>query len=111
MNNEVVLRQSANASGGHVNAVVTGRAPSGSFDPEAVLKATEDVFRRLGKRREAPPERAGRPQGREHLHYHRAQMPVRGFGLFGPGTGLLAYDAPFRLARNAGDDEIAIVFT
>ena len=44
MNNEVVLRQSANASGGHVNAMVTGRAPSGSFDPEAVLKATDDVF-------------------------------------------------------------------
>ena len=88
MNNNVVLRQSANASGGHVNAMVTGRAPSGSFDPEAVLKATDDVFADWESGRATPPGRADRPQGREYLHHHRAQVPIFGFGFRGPGRSV-----------------------
>ncbi len=110
MNNNVVLRQSANASGGHVNAMVTGRAPSGSFDPEAVLKATDDVFGdwengaqlllsvRIG-------QRAGNICT---INAPKCQYSDLGFS---DRDGLLSYDAPFRLARDAGDDEISIVFT
>jgi hypothetical protein len=42
--NVVSLRPSANASSGHLSAVITGRKPTFSFDPEEVLVASEDFF-------------------------------------------------------------------
>ena len=110
MNNNVVLRQSANASGGHVNAMVTGRAPSGSFDPEAVLKATDDVFADWESGAQLPlgvqiGHRAGNICT---ITAPRCQYVDLGFS---DRDGLLTYDAPFRLARDIGDDEISIVFT
>ena len=110
MNNNVVLRQSANVSGGHVNAMVTGRAPSGSFDPEAVLKATDDVFGDWESGAQLPLSvRIGQRAGNIcTITAPKCQYSDLGFG---DRDGLLSYDAPFRLARDAGDDEISIVFT
>ena len=110
MNNNVVLRQSANVSGGHVNAMVTGRAPSGSFDPEAVLKATDDVFGYWENGAQLPLSvRIGQRAGNIcTITAPKCQYADLGFG---DRDGLLSYDAPFRLARDAGDDEISIVFT
>ena len=110
MNNNVVLRQSANVSGGHVNAMVTGRAPSGSFDPEAVLKATDDVFGYWESGAQLPLSvRIGQRAGNIcTITAPKCQYADLGFG---DRDGLLSYDAPFRLARDAGDDEISIVFT
>ena len=110
MNNEVVLRQSANASGGHLNALVTGRAPSGSFDPEAVLKATGDVFKDWedGARLPLKVQVGHRAGNICTITAPKCQYTDMGFS---DRDGLLTYDAPFRLARDAGDDEIAIVFT
>ena len=110
MNNEVVLRQSANASGGHLNAMVTGRAPSGSFDPEAVLKATDDVFQDWedGARLPLKVQVGHRAGNICTITAPKCQYADMGFS---DRDGLLTYDAPFRLARDAGDDEIAIVFT
>ncbi|MCE2453350.1 MAG: hypothetical protein J4F48_11090, partial [Nitrospinae bacterium] len=110
MNNEVVLRQSANASGGHVNAVVTGRAPSGSFDPEAVLIATNDAFKNWENGARLPLKvQVGHRAGNIcTITAPKCQYADMGFA---DRDGLLTYDAPFRLARDSGDDEIAIVFT
>ncbi len=110
MNNSVVLRQSANASGGHVNAMVTGRAPSGSFDPEAVLKASDDVFGDWENGAQLPLSvQVGQRAGNIcTITAPKCQYTDLGFG---DRDGLLTYDAPFRLARDAGDDEISIVFT
>ncbi len=110
MNNEVVLRQSANASGGHVNAMVTGRAPSGSFDPEAVLQATDDVFADWESGAQLPLRvQIGHRAGNIcTITAPKCQYSDMGFS---DRDGLLTYDAPFRLARDAGDDEISIVFT
>lgn len=110
MNNEVVLRQSANISGGHLNAMVTGRAPSGSFDPEAVLKATDDVFQDWedGARLPLKVQVGHRAGNICTITAPKCQYTDMGFA---DRDGLLTYDAPFRLARDAGDDEIAIVFT
>ena len=110
MNNEVVLRQSANASGGHVNAMVTGRAPSGSFDPEAVLQATDDVFGDWegGARLPLKVQVGHRAGNICTITAPKCQYADMGFS---DRDGLLTYDAPFRLARDAGDDEISIVFT
>ncbi|MDE0331594.1 MAG: phage tail tube protein [Nitrospinae bacterium] len=110
MNNEVVLRQSANASGGHVNALVTGRAPSGSFDPEAVLKATDDVFADWESGAQLPLKvQIGHKAGNIcTITAPKCQYTDMGFS---DREGLLTYDTPFRLARDEGDDEISIVFT
>lgn len=110
MNNNVVLRQSANAPGGHTNAVVTGRAPAGSFDPEAVLRGTEDVFSDWESGAQvALSVRIGQRAGNIcSITAPRCQYADLGFG---DRDGVLAYEAPFRLARDAGDDEIKIVFT
>jgi len=110
LNNNVTLRQSANLSGGHVNALVTGRAPSGSFDPEAVLKATEDVFADWEGGAQAPLSiQIGRAAGNIcTITAPKCQYADVGFA---DRDGLLTYEAPFHMARNTGDDEISIQFT
>lgn len=110
MNNSVALRQSANASGGHVAALVTGRAPSGSFDPEAVLRAAEDVFGDWERGERLPLSvRVGRSAGNVcSITAPKCQYADLGFG---ERDGVLTFDAPFRLTRDAGDDELKIVFT
>ncbi|MBT3350431.1 MAG: hypothetical protein HOJ95_17275 [Nitrospinaceae bacterium] len=110
MNNEVTLRQSANTSGGHINGLLTGRAPSGSFDPEAVLKATEDVFADW----EAGTQVALSIQiGQSAGNICTITAPKCQYTDVGLGDrdGMLTYDAPFSMARNAGNDEIKIAFT
>lgn len=110
LNNRVALRQSANVPGGHVNALVTGREPSGSFDPEAVLKATKDLFADW----EAGAQVAlsiviGSTAGNIcTLTAPKCQYADAGFG---DRAGLLTYEAPFVMNRNTGDDEISVAFT
>lgn len=110
MNNSVALRQSANAAGGHVSAMVTGRAPGGSFDPEAVLKATKDVFGDWERGARLPlSARIGQSAGNVcTITAPRCQYADLSLG---DRDGVLTFDAPFRLARDAGDDEIKIIFT
>lgn len=42
--NKVELRDSVNAASGFVSALITGREPKATFDPEAVTVATKDFF-------------------------------------------------------------------
>jgi len=44
LGNAITLRRDANSSSGHKSAVITGRRPTLSFDPENVLVATEDFL-------------------------------------------------------------------
>lgn len=45
--NTIVMRNDANDATGNVRALITGRAPSGSIDPEQVLNATLNLFDKL----------------------------------------------------------------
>lgn len=110
MNNNVTLRQSTNTTGGHINALLTGRSPSGSFDPEAVLKGTEDVFSDWEGGTQVPLSiQIGQTAGNIcTISAPKCQYTDVGFG---DRDGLLTYDAPFNMVRNSGDDEISIAFT
>ena len=110
LNNTVALRQSANVPGGHINALVTGRAPSGSFDPEAVLKATKDLFADWeGGSQVALAAVVGSAAGNIcTLTAPKCQYSDAGFG---DREGLLTYEAPFVMNRNTGDDELSIAYT
>ena len=110
MNNTVALRRSANQTGGHINSLVTGRAPAGSFDPEAVLKATEDVWAKWEAQNQlALSVQVGQAAG----NICTVTAPKCQYGDLGLGDrdGLLTYEVPFSMARNTGDDEIQIQFT
>ncbi|MBI3025728.1 MAG: hypothetical protein HYY66_08685 [Candidatus Tectomicrobia bacterium] len=110
LNNTVALRKSTNLSGGHVNALVTGRAPAGSFDPEGVLKATEDIFADWeGQAQVALAVTLGAAAG-NICTISAPKCQYSNVGL-GDREGMLAYDAPFVCNRNTGDDEISITFT
>ena len=110
MNNEVALRQSANTAGGHINALITRRAPSGSFDPEAVLKATADLFGDWESGAQlALSVQAGQSAG-NICTITAPKCQLGGVGM-GDRDGLLTFDVPFTLARGTGDDEIQIQFT
>jgi len=45
--NEIALRDSANGADGYISAVITGRDPKGSIDPETCLTATYDLLTKL----------------------------------------------------------------
>ncbi len=110
MNNTVTLRQSANTSGGHINALITGRAPSGSFDPEAVLKATKDVFADWEAGTAVTLSiQIGQTAGNIcTVTAPACQYTDLGFG---DRDGMLTYDTPFGMVRSTSDDEIKIAFT
>jgi hypothetical protein len=110
LNNTVALRQSANLPGGHIGALVTRRAPSGSFDPEAVLKGTEDLFADWEAGAQVPLAAVLGSQAGNICTLAAPKCQYSGAG-FGDRDGLLAYEAPFVMNRDAGDDELTITFT
>jgi hypothetical protein len=54
MNNEVTLRPDANSGSGYKSAVITGRRPTLSIDPEMILVATYDFFGKWRSGNEEP---------------------------------------------------------
>ena len=110
LNNTVTLRQSANVPGGHIGALVTRRAPSGSFDPEAVLKGTKDLFADWEAGAEAPLTAVIGSQAGNICTLAAPKCQYTGAG-FGDRGSLLSYEAPFAMNRVGGDDELTITFT
>ena len=110
LNNTVALRESANVPGGHIGAIVTRRAPSGSFDPEAVLKGTHDLFAGWEAGAEAALAAAVGSQAGNICTLAAPKCQYTGAG-FGDRSGLLSYEAPFAMNRSGGDDELTITFT
>lgn len=110
MNNTVALRKSTNLSGGHINALITGRAPAGSFDPEGVLKATEDIFSDWENQTQVA---LAAVLGATAGNICTISAPKCQYGDIGLNDldGMLAYAAPFVMNRNTGDDELSIAFT
>ena len=82
----------------------------GDVDPEAVLKATDDVFDdwESGARLPLKVQVGHRAGNICTITAPKCQYADMGFA---DRDGLLTYDAPFRMARDAVDDEIVIVFT
>lgn len=110
MQNNIVIPDSVNAADGYGQAQITGRNPSGSFDPEAVLVATNDYWSHWEDgTTKALSIVIGATAGNimtitaPAVTYRELNQTDR--------EGLLTYEIPFTLARSAGDDEISIAFT
>jgi hypothetical protein len=110
MNNSVVLRDDVNTISGHKSAVITGRKPTLSIDPEECLVATYDWFTKLKTNVEGALScvltgTAG--------NICTITAPKIQYTAVNPAdkNGIASLGIDCQLNRNAGDDEISIAFT
>ena len=110
LNNEVVLRDDVNTASGYKSAVIAGRDPSLTFDPEMVLVATYDWFGKLRSGNEGSMTMTlGATVGNictitaPKVQYVKVGLSDK--------SGLRSLGIDCQLNRNAGDDELSIAFT
>lgn len=110
MNNKIQLREAPNKITGFISAIIAGRRPTMSFDPEEVLVATYDYFTKLGTGSlgtlsVALTGSAG--------NITTITAPCVQYIDIKPGErgGLATLGIDCLLSRNAGDDELVIAFT
>lgn len=105
------LREDANKAAGYIAAAITGREPSGRFDPEMVTVATHDYFGRW---------QAGTPGalnigeiGDSQYNKVKITAPNVLYKMVSDAEreGVAVADTAFELAMNTGDDEVEIVFS
>ena len=110
MNNKVELRETPNKPSGFISALITGRRPTMSIDPEEVLVGTYDYFGKL----------ASGAVGALSIVLTGAAgnictvtAPKVQYIDIKPGerTGMATLGIDCLLTRNAGDDELSIAFT
>ena len=110
MNNEVNLRKDANSNSGYKSAVITGRKPTMTMDPEHVTVATYDFFGKLRSGNEGSLSLVlGSTAGNictikaPKVQYINISDDVR--------DGIRSLGITCQLNRSSGDDEISIAFT
>jgi len=111
LSNTISTPDSISASDGFGEVAITDRDVNGSFDPLAVLVATEafDANWRNG----ASMALASGTIGSTQYNKYAVSMPAvyyRSMGL-GDRDGLISYDMTFGAAESATDDEVSIVFS
>lgn len=110
MNNALQLRASPNKATGFLSAVITGRRPIMTFDPEEVLVATYDFYAKLNSNNLAALSIAltGAAGNITTITAPKVQYID-----IAPGDrgGLATLGIDCLLSRNAGDDELSIAFT
>lgn len=109
--NSIAARKCMSAVSGITEQMITGRDPGGSFDPEAVLEATEDFWAKW-ENAEAFALALG-PIGSLDGNIIEVDAPAMQYRdiTYADRNGILAYQVPFALAVNTGDDELVITLT
>lgn len=109
-NNKVALRPDANASSGYRSAVITGREPGMSFDPELVTVATYDFY---GKLRSGNEGALTATLGATGGNICTITAPKVQYTALNPAEkeGFQTLGIDCQLNRNTGDDELSIAFT
>lgn len=111
LNNQIAMPADITAADGYHEIQITGRAPSGSFDPEHTLVATQDWEGdlRAGTLRALTTGAIGATAG------NIVTMNLDNIGYMDIGQGeresLRTNDIPFECYENAGEDEVELVFT
>jgi len=111
MSNTIATPPDISASDGYSEIQLTQRDPNGSYDPEAILLATEDPFTDLtGDASLAITTGVIGPGVGER---YQVDMPAVSYRDVSPGDrdGVRTYEIPFGMAEDTGDDEVSIVFT
>jgi len=108
--NTVTLRESINSASGYLSALITGRNPKGSLDPELPLVASYDFFTNwktngVGALTIAAGVTAG--------NIVTITMPVIRYANINPGDrgGIRTLGIDFEMCCDDSDDEISLVIT
>ncbi|MEQ9716279.1 MAG: phage tail tube protein [Candidatus Asgardarchaeum sp.] len=109
LNNVISQRDDVNAASAIKGFLITDRAGGGSFNPEAVLKATYDFY---GDWEEATARALEITIGSTPGNIIEIAAPKVTLDNITPGDrdGIRVFDIPFSLAEDSGDDEISITF-
>ncbi|HAR97944.1 MAG TPA: hypothetical protein DCS11_03425 [Syntrophus sp. (in: bacteria)] len=110
MQNEVSLRPDANSGSGHKSAVITGRRPSLSIDPEMVLVATYDFYGKWRSGNQGALTLALTGAAGNICTVTAPKVQYTGVSPADHG-GIASLAINCQLNRNAGDDELSIAFT
>jgi hypothetical protein len=110
MNNETALRDDVNQGSGHKSAVITGRRPSLSIDPEMVTVATYDFFGKWRSGNEGALTLALTGTAGNICTITAPKVQYTGAKL-ADKSGLRSLGIDCQLNRNSGDDELSIAFT
>lgn len=110
LGNTIVLRDDINSPSGYAAALITARAGSGSFNPEATTVATYDFERewRDAEQRAMEISLGDVPGNRIKISAPKIQLDAPAHA---DREGIFTFDIPFFLAMNTGDDEIIIELT
>lgn len=111
MSNTVATPPDMSASDGYSEIRITQRDVQGSYDPEAVVIATDDPYTDLqqGNTLAVATGVIGSAVGNRIS----ISMPAAYYRDISPGDrdGVRTYDIPLGFAESSGDDEVSIVFT
>lgn len=109
LNNNLTKRDSFNGAGGYAGIAITGRKTAGSFDPEAVTRATHDFWQKMAN---ASPSALTATIGTVAGNRIVLTAPnvIYDSLAWGDRNGMRIYDIPLLFARNSGDDEVVIKF-
>ena len=110
INNEVALRDDVNQGSGHKSAVIIGRRPSLSIDPEMITVATYDFFGKWRSGSEGALTLALTGSAGNICTITSPKVQYTGAKL-ADKSGIRSLGIDCQLNRNAGDDEISIAFT
>jgi len=110
LNNTITAPGNVNSADGYGDLRITGRDPSGSFDPEAVLLATHDFWAAWEA---ATPQALTVTIGATAGNIVDVDVDFavsREIG-YGDREGIRTYEIPYTAQGSAGDDEVEIIFT
>lgn len=110
MSNTIATPPDFNAADGYGPVQITKRDPNGSFDPEAVVVATEAFEANFLAG--ATMALATGDIGSVQYNQYNVAMPAVYYRDMAPGDrdGVRTYELPYGAAAGSGDDEITLVF-
>lgn len=109
MANDVQIRDNINASNAYAGAIIVGRAPKVSFDPEAVLEASHPFWGNLSSGAELTfGVKVGAAKGNT-VQFDAPNVQYTGLG-YGNRNSQRTYDVSANVARQNGNDEVKVSF-
>lgn len=105
--NELQLRDDVNSVTGYASTLITGRKPTGSFNPELTLKATKDIFALLNNGTEGALSIVIGSDSFNTITITAPKLAITGIA-DADRNGIAALDVKFELNPSSGDDEVVI---
>lgn len=109
MANDVQIREDVNSAEAYAGALIVGRAPVLTFNPEVVLEATHPVWGDLSAgTQKVFSAKVGKVKGNV-VQFEAPNVQFTGVQ-YGDRNSILTYDITMNCARTTGNDEIKLAF-